>query len=87
MWKQSITRRWNADPPRGEAIEAIFDRVKQGLETLRHDYPGQTVVLAAHGFAAAVIRAMLLDLSWEAFFLYAMRSGEVERYTLVTETL
>lgn len=82
LWEQNITRQWNAAPPGGETIEAVFDRVKQGLDKLRNDYAGRTVVLVAHGFVAKVIRALLLDLSWADFFLYAMRNGDVARYSL-----
>ena len=83
LWEQNITRQWNAAPIGGETIEAVFERVKQGLDILRNDYSGRTVVLVAHGFVAKVIRALLLDLSWADFFLYAMRNGDVARYSLV----
>jgi probable phosphoglycerate mutase len=82
LWEKEITRQWNAAPPGGETIEAVFNRVRQGLEILRQDYLGQTVVLVAHGFVAKAIRALLLDLSWAEFFLYAMKNGDVERYSL-----
>lgn len=87
LWEQNITRQWNAAPPGGETIETVFDRVRQGLDILRGDYPGQTVVLVAHGFVAKVIRAMLFDLSWAEFFLYAMKNGDVEHYLLEADAL
>lgn len=82
LWEQNITRQWNAGPPGGETIEAVVDRVRRGLNILRHDYPNQAVALVAHGFVAKVIRAILLNLSWTEFFIYAMNNGEVERYSL-----
>lgn len=82
LWRQNITRQWNLAPPGGETIETVVDRVRSGLAILHREYPGQMVVLVAHGFIAKVIRAILLDLSWNAFFLYAMKNGEVARYTL-----
>lgn len=86
LWEQNITRQWNAAPPGGETIETVFERVKQGLDIVRRDYPDQSVVLVAHGFVAKVIRAMLLDLSWEQFFAYAMKNGDVARYSLADDT-
>lgn len=82
LWEQNITRQWNAGPPGGETIEAVVDRVRRGLDILRRDYPDQVVALVAHGFVAKVLRAILLNLSWTEFFLYAMKNGEVERYVL-----
>jgi probable phosphoglycerate mutase len=82
LWEQNITRQWSVGPPGGETIEAVVNRVMQGLDILRRDYPGQVVVLVAHGFIAKVIRAVLLNLSWSEFFRYAMKNGEVERYSL-----
>lgn len=82
LWEQNITRQWQEGPPGGESIEAVVVRVRQGLCVLRRDYPGQTIVLVAHGFIAKVIRAMLLNSTWTEFFRYAMKNGEVERYAL-----
>ncbi|TWI67763.1 putative phosphoglycerate mutase [Pseudoduganella lurida] len=84
LWAQDITRQWHAAPTGGESIQAVFDRVTAGLDRLRRDFQGQTVVLVAHGFVAKVIRAILTDLSREEFFRYALKNGEFARYQLTT---
>lgn len=82
LWRQDVTRQWDGAPPGGESIRAVVDRVGRGLDLLRRDYPDRTVVLVAHGFVAKVVRALLLDLSWEDFFRYALQNGAFERYVL-----
>lgn len=80
LWEQDITRRWEIGPPGGESIEAVFDRVAAGLRLLERECAGHEVVLVAHGFVAKVIRAICTGLSWDDFFRYALKNGQVEHY-------
>lgn len=80
LWERNITRQWDVGPPNGESIKTVFERVAQGLEFLDENFRGHSVVLVAHGFVAKVIRALLTDLSWDAFFDYSLKNGSVERY-------
>jgi broad specificity phosphatase PhoE len=81
LWQQDITRQWDMGPPGGESIKAVFERVAAGLTSLEDRFAGRNAVLIAHGFVAKVIRALLTDLSWDEFFRYALKNGQVEHYT------
>jgi broad specificity phosphatase PhoE len=87
LWNQDITRRWDAAPPGGETIAAVFTRVADGLDRVRRDHPGEQVVLVAHGFVAKVVRALLLPMDRDAFFAYALKNGEYARYALTAQSV
>jgi probable phosphoglycerate mutase len=87
LWAQDITRQWQAGPPGGESIRDVFERVAQGLATLQADFAGRSVALIAHGFVAKVIRVLLTEVTWEAFFRYALKNGQIEHYpSILTPT-
>lgn len=82
LWEQDITRQWDGAPTGGETICAVFERVAAGLTILQREFGGRSVVLVAHGFVAKVIRALLVDMSWDDFLRYSLANGQVELYTL-----
>jgi broad specificity phosphatase PhoE len=82
LWERDITRQWDAAPTGGETISQVFGRVADGLAIVQREFAGRNVVLVAHGFVAKVIRALSTDLSWDDFFRYSLKNGEVELYGL-----
>ncbi len=87
LWEQDITRQWDRAPTGGESIEAVFARVSEGLSLLHRDHAGRNVVLVAHGFVARVIRAIVTGMSWQEFFRYSLKNGEVALYALTREAI
>lgn len=47
--------------PGGESVEDIWGRVKQAVDEIADQNPGQEVVLVAHGLVLAVLRAYAMD--------------------------
>lgn len=87
LWEQDITRQWDLGPTGGESIKVVFERVAKGLCMLQSDFAGHNVVLVAHGFVAKVVRAILTDPSWEDFFRYSLKNGQVEHYHFSVESV
>ena len=48
-------------PPRGESIEEVWARVRQAVNEISRQNPGQEVVLVAHGIVVAVLLAYARD--------------------------
>ncbi|MDE1194204.1 MAG: histidine phosphatase family protein [Pseudomonas sp.] len=59
LWRQNITRQWDASPPDGESISQVVARVHQGLVTLAEEGATQNVLLVGHGFVAKTVRALV----------------------------
>ncbi|MFR9704490.1 histidine phosphatase family protein [Aeromonas sanarellii] len=74
LWARNITRRWAEGPPGGESLDAVIVRISQGLAELVHDYPGERVLLVAHGVVAKVIRA-LTRAGFDDFFEWQLHNG------------
>jgi probable phosphoglycerate mutase len=87
LWEQDITRQWDAGPPDGESIKAVVGRVAKGLQMLQTDFAGLNVVLVGHGFVSKVVRAILTNPSWEDFFRYSLKNGQVEHYHFSSDSL
>lgn len=86
LWEQDITRQWDVGPTGGESIKVVFERVAKGLRMLQSDFASHNVVLVAHGFVAQVVRAILTDPSWEDFFRYSLKNGQIEHYHFSVES-
>ena len=86
LWEQDITRQWNVGPTGGESIKVVFVRVAKGLRQLQREFANHDVVLVAHGFVAKVVRAILTDPSWEDFFRYSLKNGQVQHYDFSPES-
>jgi probable phosphoglycerate mutase len=87
LWKQDITRQWDIGPTNGESIKAVVERVARGLHTLQDRFASHDIALVAHGFVAKVVRALLTNPSWEEFFKYSLKNGQVEHYHFSAESL
>lgn len=64
--------RWDEEPPGAEPTRAVVDRVARGLQRLREQHGGQTVLLVSHGFVVRCLR-FLIDGVDEAEFFTAAR--------------
>ena len=64
--------RWDDEPPGAESTRAVVDRVARGLQRLREQHQGRTVLLVSHGFVVRCLRH-LIDCVPEADFFAAAR--------------
>ncbi|WP_310567878.1 histidine phosphatase family protein [Hydrogenophaga sp.] len=60
--------RWDEEPPGAESTRAVVDRVARGLQRLREEHEGRTVLLVSHGFVVRCLRYLIDGLSEDAFF-------------------
>lgn len=60
--------RWDEEPPGAEPTRAVVARVARGLQRLRAEHDGQTVLLVSHGFVVRCLRHLIDGVSEEAFF-------------------
>ncbi|MDE1166451.1 MAG: histidine phosphatase family protein [Pseudomonas sp.] len=81
LWAQNITRQWDAGPPQGESIAEVVARVALGLRELVATYPGQVVVLVAHGFVGKTIRALVRQ-DFSDFYEWQLANGQVLQLVL-----
>ena len=63
--------RWDEEPPGAEATRAVVARVERGLQQLRAQHNGQTVLLVSHGFVVRCLRYLIDGLSEAEFFAAA----------------
>jgi probable phosphoglycerate mutase len=76
LWAENITRRWERAPESGETIEAVVERVLDGLRQMYGSYEGKVVALVAHGFVAKVVRA-ITEARFDDFFNWQLANGAV----------
>lgn len=76
LWRKNVTRRWNVAPTNGESIKDVVVRIGHELNTLIAVYPGESVVLIAHGFVAKTIRA-LAHQDFYDFFDWQLGNGSL----------
>ena len=62
---------WDLEPPGAEPTRAVVDRVARGLQRLREEHDGQTVLLVSHGFVVRCLRYLIDGLSEAEFFAAA----------------
>ena len=60
--------RWDMAPPEAEGTREVIERVGRGLERLRRDYAGGTVLLVSHGFVVRCLRYLIDQVPDEDFF-------------------
>jgi broad specificity phosphatase PhoE len=65
---RNVAYRWDEAPPGAESVQAVVDRVQAGLERLRAEHDGRTVLLVSHGFVVRCLRYLLDGLARDAFF-------------------
>lgn len=65
---RNVAYRWDAEPPGAEPTRAVVARVECGLQQLREQHDGQTVLLVSHGFVVRCLRYLIDGLSEDAFF-------------------
>ena len=62
---------WDLEPPGAEPTRAVVARVARGLQRLREEHDGQTVLLVSHGFVVRCLRYLIDGLSEAEFFAAA----------------
>jgi probable phosphoglycerate mutase len=83
-WAENITRHLHTAPRGGESILEVGARVMDGLQKLRVAYPGQCVLLVAHGYVARMVFGIVNRVTDEAFHAYSLGTGEVAAYDFNT---
>lgn len=63
--------RWDEEPTGAESTRAVVARVERGLQRLRAQHDGQTVLLVSHGFVVRCLRYLIDGLSEAEFFAAA----------------
>lgn len=63
--------RWDEEPTGAESTRAVVARVERGLQRLREEHDGQTVLLVSHGFVVCCLRHLIDGLSEAEFFAAA----------------
>lgn len=65
---RNVAYRWDEAPPGAESVQTVVDRVQAGLERLRAQHDGRTVLLVSHGFVVRCLRFLLDGLARDDFF-------------------
>lgn len=65
---RNLAYRWDEEPPGAEATRAVVARVARGLQRLREQHEGQTVLLVSHGFVVRCLRHLIDGVSEDGFF-------------------
>lgn len=60
--------RWDEAPPGAEPTRAVVDRVARGLQRLREQHDGRTVLLVSHGFVVRCLRFLIDGVAPADFF-------------------
>lgn len=71
LMARNAAYRWDEEPPGAEPTRAVVDRVARGLQRLREEHDGQTVLLVSHGFVVRCLRYLIDGLSEAEFFAAA----------------
>jgi len=82
LMARNAAYRWDLEPPGAESTRAVVDRVARGLQRLREQHQGQTVLLVSHGFVVRCLR-YLIDGVDDAQFFAAERlanGGHITRH-------
>lgn len=82
LWAEGAARRPDWAPPGGDTLLAFTERIGRGLDGLRAEYDGQTVLLVCHAFAAREIRRAILGLPYEAMNDFTLHNGEIAAFQL-----
>lgn len=82
IYRQNITRVFDAAPPGGETPTEVCRRVKRFLDELANDRHGE-ILIVTHGFVARAINAYFHPNKNETdFFNFNLHNGEVSTYRL-----
>ena len=68
---RQVAYRWDEEPPGAESTRAVVGRVARGLQRLREQHDGQTVLLVLHGFVVRCLRHLVDGVGEEDFFAAA----------------
>jgi broad specificity phosphatase PhoE len=83
LMARNAAYRWDMEPPGAESTRAVVDRVARGLQRLREQHDGQTVLLVSHGFVVRCLRYLIDGVRDDDFFA-AARIGNGQ---FITRTL
>ncbi|MDR1704023.1 MAG: histidine phosphatase family protein [Clostridiales bacterium] len=68
------------DPPNGETVYQVNDRVRPALDELLERYPDKNVLLVCHGFTARIIHVWAKGLPLERLHGFILGNCEVVKY-------
>jgi len=82
MWNRKCTMKPDDAPDGGETLRQVCDRVDRGMERLRRDFEGKTILLICHGFVARAMNRYCKGLSFEEMANFTLGNCEVVEYEL-----
>ena len=85
LWDRQCTRKADDAPDGGETLNQACGRIDGGLDRLRQDYRGKSVLLICHGFAARAVRRYCLNLTFDEMASFFLGNCEVINYVLETD--
>lgn len=70
-----VHKQWRADPmsiepPEGETVQAVTERLEKAVQKLVREYPSETIVVILGHIAYAILRCQLQDKSFEKYWDY-----------------
>ena len=81
LYSRTITRIFDEAPPGGETINEVFQRVSAGLNQIRKEHSGKTIILVTHAFTAkAINRFFHPGISDSEFFAFSLPLGGTATY-------
>ena len=85
LWNRQCTSKADDAPDGGETLTQACGRIDEGLNWLRKDYQGKSVLLICHGFAARAVHRYCCNLSFDEMASFFLGNCEVVNYALSDE--
>lgn len=83
LWKQNITRIYNAAPDEGETIREVEERVIKGIDKLQNcQFKGKNILLVTHAFIFKVINKNFNKLSEGDFYDISFKNCHICKYSI-----
>ncbi|MFN3476243.1 MAG: alpha-ribazole phosphatase [Candidatus Methylomirabilales bacterium] len=73
---------WDEAPHGGESLRQLIERVDKALREIFHKYPGQTVLIVAHGGSLQVLLCLTLNLIPKARWQFRLSPASVSELYL-----
>ena len=82
LWNRQCTIKADDAPDGGETLMQACGRIDGGLNLLRQDYQGKSILLICHGFAARAVHRYCCSLAFEEMASFVLGNCEVVNYVL-----
>ena len=82
LWNRQCTSKIDDAPDGGETLTQACGRIDGGLNMLRQDYQGKSILLICHGFAARAVHRYCRNLTFEEMASFVLGNCDVVNYVL-----